>query len=341
MAINKIISSKNQTPSSLKNCLNYVMRKDKAVGISFVGPRQPDKLNPQNVYDVLWEEKELWGKTTGRQYMHSVLSFAKNDKVTPEQALEIAVNMATNDEFYRGFQSVVCVHGDRDHIHVHFVTNTVSYVDGTKEHHNKCDVENLMMRTNKMCEKLDLNVCKKGYHMDGTVIEDGNIATFRTKSFRALHTNDKNSYLAECAVAVESAKNAGNKDEFIKSMKELGWSTIWTDERKYITFVNDETGKRVRNINLCNTFNLKYLESKETLTNELTRQTRISRIEGTAISSTNTTNGTENFSIGTTIGNLGSQVGEVKQAGEYLLKTGISEAQRQEKATQKANRQSL
>lgn len=340
MAINKIISGKNQTTSSLKNCLNYILRKDKVAKVAFIGPDLKEKITPQNVYSAFIEEKQIWNKTGGRQYMHSVLSFAKDEKITTEQALQIAIDMVQNDRFYAGFQSVVSVHIDREHMHVHICTNTVSYIDGHKEHHNKNDIESLMRRTNQICEQLGLSVCKKGYHSDGTKIEVGDIKSFDTKKYRSLCDTSKSNALVNLAVAIENAKESDSKELFIKKMKEYGYTTIWTDERKYITFINDETGKKIRNTNIAKTFNLNYLESKENLLNEFERQTRIDRAEITADTGTVQQFRNESVTAGTRIDDITAGAGEIKQVATGLLKTGINEAKRQEKATHQY-RQSL
>ncbi|MDY3769055.1 MAG: relaxase/mobilization nuclease domain-containing protein [Sphaerochaetaceae bacterium] len=335
MAINKIISGRNQTTSSLKNCLNYILRKDKAAKVAFIGPNLREKITPQNVYDAFIEEKQIWNKIGGRQYMHSILSFAKDEKITSEQALQIATDMVQNDIFYAGFQSVVSVHNDREHIHVHICTNTVSYIDGHKEHHNKKDIESLMRRTNQICEQLGLSVCKKGYHSEGTKIEAGDIKSFDTRKYRALCDTSKSNTLVNLAVAIENAKESDSKEKFIKKMKEHGYTTIWTDERKYITFVNDKTGKRIRNTNIAKTFNLNYLETKENLLNEFDRQTRIDRAEITANTETVQQFGNESITAGTGIDEITAGAEEIRQTATGLLKTGIKEAKRQEKATHK------
>ena len=47
-----------------------------------------------------------------------------------------------------------------------------------------------------------------------------------------------------------------SKDDFIKSMEQKGYSVVWKDTHKYITFINQE-GKKVRNSNLQKTYNMK------------------------------------------------------------------------------------
>ena len=54
-------------------------------------------------------------------YSHNVISWHKDEKITPEQVLEFGIEFA--EKWFAGFQTVVSVHKDKDHIHCHIVTN--------------------------------------------------------------------------------------------------------------------------------------------------------------------------------------------------------------------------
>lgn len=64
---------------------------------------------------------------------------------------------------------------------------------------------------------------------------------------------------------MDSIKSAINKETFIQKMYNKGWKTNWSENRKYITFINNE-GKKVRNSNIEKTFNIK---SQQRLDNHL------------------------------------------------------------------------
>ena len=78
------------------------------------------------------EEKKMWDKDSGRMYAHNIISWHKDEQITPEQTLEFGKEFAEN--WFSGFQTLVPVHKDKDHIHCHLVTNSVSYEDGKKLH---------------------------------------------------------------------------------------------------------------------------------------------------------------------------------------------------------------
>ena len=61
------------------------------------------------------------------------------------------------------------MHKDRDHVHLHLVTNTVSYEDGHKLHNSKKDLERMKEMTNQMCVERGLTVAQKGKDFHGKI----------------------------------------------------------------------------------------------------------------------------------------------------------------------------
>lgn len=273
MAVNKIITAKAKTHSSMKACINYVLREDKTPDrlVAVTGPYDKEDINTQNVFDSFVEEKLNWDKDSGRMYMHSVLSFHKDEYITPEQALEIGIQLASEDPFYSKYQTLISVHQEKQHIHVHFVTNTVSYIDGHKEHHSASDVKALMNRTNKLCLERGLTVTHKGQHFDGTEIKEPAIASFHNNEYR-LNELKKESWKREILNTInEVLKTSSSKNEFIESMNNNGITVNWSDDRKHVTFTDME-GHKVRSSTLGRTFDIKYLMTKEALEIKITQK---------------------------------------------------------------------
>ena len=242
----------------MKNCINYVMQESKILGryIAVTGPFMCPEITVENVYHTFLDEKKLFDKDSKRMYMHSVISFHKDEKITEEEALEFGIQMAQEDPFYKDYQNLVAVHQDRSYLHVHFVTNSVSYIDGHKEHHSSNEVKKLMERTNKKCASQGLHVTEKGKHFDGTPIDEYDISANRRNKYQLLVNNSESSYLVQCLKAVDKNKEiATSKEEFCELMKQNGWTVHWKDSRKNITFENED-GKKVRDSNLSKTFNV-------------------------------------------------------------------------------------
>ena len=269
MAINKTINKRTNTHGAMRNCIEYVLRQDKTSELlTYVtGPYCRDEIKYDLVYRTFLEEKKMWDKDSGRMYAHNIISWHKEEQITPEQALEFGKEFA--EKWFSGFQTLVAVHKDKEHIHCHLVTNSVSYEDGRKLHNTRKDLERMKQLTNQMCRERGLTVAEKGKHFDGSQIEKGEVIAWSKDKYNLFRQQVKDSFVADCAMAVLKAlENCISKEKFIEKMKQFGWNVNWTEKRKHITFQNQD-GKKVRDNNLSKTFHLDI--SKEDLENEFDR----------------------------------------------------------------------
>ena len=269
MAINKTINKRTNSHGAMRNCIEYVLRPDKTSELlTYVtGPYRHDEINYDLVYRTFLEEKKMWDKDTGRMYAHNIISWHKDEQITPDQALEFGKEFA--EKWFSGFQTLVAVHKDKDHIHCHLVTNSVSYEDGRKLHNTRKDLERMKQLSNQMCRERGLTVTEKGKHFDGSQIEKGEVVAWSKDKYNLFRQQVKDSFVADCAMAVLKAlENCISKEKFIEKMKQFGWNVNWTEKRKHIIFQKQD-GKKVRDSNLSKTF---YLDiSKEGLENEFNR----------------------------------------------------------------------
>ena len=273
MAINKVVNKSTKSHGAMRNVIEYVLqdKKVKEGYVAITGPYTPEKITWDNVYQSFLQEKKLWNKDNGRMYAHNIISFHKDEAITPAQALEIGQEFV--DKFFPNHQSVIGVHQDKDHLHIHIVTNSVSFIDGLKLHQNKRDLERQKEFTNNLCLEKGLSLTEKGKHFDGTAIEEGQVTAWSKDKYNLFQHDDKKSFVADCAIAVMEAKeNCCSKEDFIERMHERGWSVTWQDNKKHITFQN-ENGDKVRDSNLSKTFSLDI--SKEALLYEFERQNEI------------------------------------------------------------------
>lgn len=111
---------------------------------------------PEIAREQMMMVKRQFGKEGGIIAFHGYQSFAPGE-VTPEQAHEIGVELAQRLWGDR-FQVVVATHLDREHIHNHFVLNSVSFVDGKK--YNDCKASYALMRqaSDQLCREYGLSV---------------------------------------------------------------------------------------------------------------------------------------------------------------------------------------
>ena len=143
----------------MRNVIEYVLRDDKVREgyVDITGPFNYEQINRDNVYRSFLDEKKLWNKDSGRMYAHNIISFHKDEDISPAQALEIGQEFV--EKFFPNHQSVIGVHQDKDHLHIHIVTNSVSFIDGMKLHQTKRDLERQKEFTTRIYNHLDNNDC--------------------------------------------------------------------------------------------------------------------------------------------------------------------------------------
>lgn len=250
MAIIKAISSH----APIGTVLDYVTKKEKVSERLVSGI----ECSPQTAKEEMQATKELYGKTGGRTYKHFVQSFAPGEDITHEQAHEIAVKLASNTEVFEGYEVLVATHRDKDHIHSHFVVNSVSYEDGHKFQMTSQDLQKLKDQSDVLCREYGLTVCEKGIGFDGFSREG--IVAWTKEKYQYLKSvfeeKTSKSYLCDIRDSVQHAmEKACSIEDFKAYLSEDGISVKWKDSRKNITYTNSD-GKSVRDTNLRKTFNL-------------------------------------------------------------------------------------
>lgn len=189
-------------------------------------------------------------------YVHNIISFHKDERIAPEEAFDFGKEFA--EKWFPNYQTLICVHQDRDHIHIHFVTNSVSFIDGKKLHTTKHDLQKMKDFTNKMCKERWLSIAEKGKHFDGTDKDLGDITAWSKDKYQLLQSQSKESFVADCALNIlKVLPFVSSKEEFIEEMQKRSWSVNWSDSRKHITFIN-EKGQKVRDRNLEKLLTLKF-----------------------------------------------------------------------------------
>ena len=126
MAVTKILARKGRLDVGVR----YVLNGDKTQEQILTA-----RLNcePDREVRQMLETKRDYGKEDGVQYYHMIQSFRPSE-ITPELALEIAKEFAS--EHLPGYQTVIGVHVDKEHIHAHILFNSVNADTGEKYHSN-------------------------------------------------------------------------------------------------------------------------------------------------------------------------------------------------------------
>ena len=88
-------------------------------------------LDPNHAFLQMKMVKECFHKTDGVLLHHFLITFSTREtfRITVDDMLDIGFQIG---KMFRDFQLVYGVHFDTDHLHLHLVMNTVSFVDGHK-----------------------------------------------------------------------------------------------------------------------------------------------------------------------------------------------------------------
>ena len=191
----------------------------------------------ENAFREFMATKKVHDKADGIFFYHYAQSFSPTEKITPEQAHEIALEFA--EKAWPGHEVLGATHCDKEHIHSHFVINSVGFESGMKLRQSPSTLKKLRKLSDEICIAHGLSVLQP---------YEGGGRSMSSREYRARLRG--NSWKQRLANDIDKAMEySGSKDEFIRSMSILGYHMTWTDERKYLTF-HCPNGKSCRDIRL-------------------------------------------------------------------------------------------
>ncbi len=155
--------------------------------------------------------KTLYRKENGILAFHAYQSFNEGE-VTPKIAHEIGVKLA-NEMWGDRFQVVVSTHLNTQHLHNHFVINSVSFKDGKKYYSNFTNTALLRKTSDEICEEYGLSVLKEKTCKSGI-----NFENFYKKSMR-----DSDYYKFAKEDIDYAIEYSWTYKEFLKRLKEMGY----------------------------------------------------------------------------------------------------------------------
>ena len=146
----------------LEDVISYAVNSDKtrqATEDADIMERYVSGINchPGTAREEMLAVKKHFGKEDGTIAYHGYQSFAPGES-TPELAHKIGVELAKRLWGER-YQVVVATHLDKsNHLHNHFVLNTVSFVDGIKYFRSAKDYHDMQTASDELCREYGLSV---------------------------------------------------------------------------------------------------------------------------------------------------------------------------------------
>lgn len=216
MAIIKFTSGKINP----RTVINYVCNKEKTTDKLISGK----DCMPESCEYEFAEVKKAFGKTDGRTYYHMIQSFSPDDRITPEQAHEVGLQMA---ELFEGYQVLVVTHTNKAHIHNHLVINSVNFKNGKKLTISNQELEEIKNYSNSICLE------------NGWDVTEAKTRRNRNPKWKQIIIEDALAAMAE----------SYSMDEYISKLKELGIYVSYNPEYKYMTY-SDAEGHKCRDAKL-------------------------------------------------------------------------------------------
>ncbi len=238
MATLNIIPETKQSPSAMRGVINYCLQEKKTFDINS-GRNLITGVNciAQNVYTEFMTTKAVYHQERGVNFYHFSQSFSPEEKITPEEAQEVAIEFVK--KAWPGHEVLVCTHMDEPHLHSNIVVNSVNFENGTKLHLSPNSLKVLRDLNDEVCISHGLSVLPP--------YEKGRKG-MSTREFRAAEKGQswKFRLMSDIKYAME---RSGNREQFTKEMAKRGYEMRWTDERKNITFTCPN-GMKCRDIKL-------------------------------------------------------------------------------------------
>lgn len=225
MATVTYIRESKQSISAMKGVIDYCCQ-DKKVYDEISNQRLVSGVicDGENAFAEFLTTKKSYKKTDGMNFYQHVQSFSPEENITPHQAHEIAIEFA--EKAWTGYEVLVATHCDAQHIHSHFVINSVSFENVKKLRQNPNTLNSLRALSNEICRHHNLSTLEP-YRKDGIKISTREYRTaVKGQSWKFKLMND-----------IDKAMDiSGSKEDFINAMSIMGYSVTWTDDRKYITY---------------------------------------------------------------------------------------------------------
>ncbi len=158
MAITKLLRIKETAGGNpaahLKNNIMYICNPIKTEGGFLIGGNAG--TDPEEIYRRIIWNKKFWGKESGSQAFHYMLSLPPETPVSAEKMMQIAEEFC-EELFGEEYYHVIAVHTDKEHMHAHITFDSVSMITGLKFHSPKKDWEHRIQPiTDRLCKKYHL-----------------------------------------------------------------------------------------------------------------------------------------------------------------------------------------
>ncbi len=224
MATVTFIKYEKQSAGALGGVAAYVSQRDKTMQEDGRHLVSGQNCTPQLAAQEFLIARAAHRKESSVWFYHYVQSFAPDEPVTGELAHEIAKEFAARA--WPESEVLIATHIDREHIHSHFIVNSVCFDSGRMLRQGPGTLARLRSISDELCETHGLSVLPKQETKTQRLgaREYRSAAKGESWKFRLMNTID------------ECMRYARTRDAFIALMKSEGYQMRWEANRKSITY---------------------------------------------------------------------------------------------------------
>ena len=228
MAIVKAIKYKpggNATASSMAAVIRYCLQPHKTELTENVFCTSGVNCNPRFAYQEFMATKAAFGKANGVFFYHYVQSFPMDEEITPEEVNAIGLEFA--GKAWQGHEVLVVTHRDVNHLHNHFIVNSVSHETGLKLRQNPKTLTELRALSDKICLAHGKSVLPP--------YEKSKVQGIANGEYRKAIQGDSWKFRLMSAIG-KAMDISGTKEEFTQNMIRQGYGVEWSDTRMHIVY---------------------------------------------------------------------------------------------------------
>lgn len=312
---------------SLSNQLKYLEKEGKTVEELKEGINCTTD-NVEREFNIV---KQLHNKTTGKQYYHFTQAFSPEDNITPDKAHQLGKEWIERN--IQGHQVYMVTHIDKNHIHNHFVINSVNMDNGLKLQISPSKLLEMKKDSNYLCDRENLS----------KINLEPNKGISKTDSEYRLEKKGVTPWKDELRQCIDFGRSKTKSIEELKEYLKEHFNIEVRETKNSISYKHPEQNKSVRGNKLGGDYTkeglLNEFNARETKSNERGREraTSSSNVNWSAIRDNVKGEGNRisEQPSNDVIGEIQRKVREVKDRTDRI--TGIDKSEGQEPGGQQSD----
>jgi hypothetical protein len=222
------LAMEDERAAEFAHAIEYAADGAKTEQLHFVSSLNCDL---ESARDDMVLTKKQYGKTGGIQAFHGIQSF-KPFEATPDMAHEIGIKLA-QELWGDRFEVVIATHVNKNHLHNHFVLNSVSFADGMKFYDNLETYAKMRKASDRLCAEYGLDVIKNPKRDKSKHYAEWNAEKEGRATWRSLIKADIDEAIAQSMT----------ENHFVMNMQKRGYQVRLG---KHISIIPPGRGKALR-----------------------------------------------------------------------------------------------